>query len=137
MCEQLQEVSDVLSDFFHISKEGYTHKRCEKVISDYKMTKNNHWTKNLSKSQRASIQAKRNASKVSATPKWLTINHKEKIAIIYAWASTLTEQTGVRHEVDHVVPIRSRVVCGLHVPWNLQVVTAEKNRLKSNLFEVS
>ena len=38
--------------------------------------------------------------------------------------------TGVRHEVDHVWPIKGRKSCGLHVPWNLQVITWKENSRK-------
>ena len=73
--------------------------------------------------------AKRTAARIKATPSWA--NH-DAIRAIYREALRLTRETGVRHEVDHVVPLRSSVVCGLHVEANLQILTSAANKAKSN-----
>ena len=67
-----------------------------------------------------------------ATPKWLTPAQKREMREIYRIAITMTKMTGEQYVVDHIVPLRSDVVCGLHVPWNLRVVTAAENSAKSN-----
>lgn len=64
-----------------------------------------------------------------ATPVWAD---REAIKAIYVEAARMTLKTGVPHQVDHIVPIAGRNVCGLHVPANLRVITADANRLKSN-----
>lgn len=70
-----------------------------------------------------------------AAPKWLTAEHKAQIRKFYAIARWAMEETGEAYHVDHIVPIRGKHVCGLHVPWNLQVLSASENQRKSNLFE--
>jgi 5-methylcytosine-specific restriction endonuclease McrA len=67
-----------------------------------------------------------------ATPKWITAAQKLEMRKLYLTAMQLTKITGVRHVVDHIVPLISPVVCGLHVPWNLQVITQDENLKKSN-----
>src|SRR6478609_6473751 len=62
-----------------------------------------------------------------ATPPWLTEDHKLQIKKIYEECSRLTNSTGIDYNVDHMVPINGENVCGLHVPWNLRVITAEEN----------
>ena len=67
-----------------------------------------------------------------ATPSWLTAEQRMDIRLKYRVAIELSRRTGVRHAVDHIVPLQGESVCGLHVPWNLKVVTQEENLKKSN-----
>ena len=66
-----------------------------------------------------------------ATPKWLTKEQKAQIKAFYLEAERLKSETGIDHEVDHIVPVRGGIVSGLHVPWNLRVITAAENQLKN------
>ena len=65
-----------------------------------------------------------------ATPPWLTKEQRLEMELVYRDAAELTALTGVRHEVDHIWPIKGRKSCGLHVPWNLQVITWKENNRK-------
>lgn len=67
-----------------------------------------------------------------ATPPWVTAEQKLAIRDLYLNAMELTKITGERYVVDHIVPLISDEVCGLHVPWNLRVITQEENLKKSN-----
>ena len=67
-----------------------------------------------------------------ATPPWLTKEQRLEMELVYRDADELTALTGVRHEVDHIWPIKGRKSCGLHVPWNLQVITWKENNRKRN-----
>jgi 5-methylcytosine-specific restriction endonuclease McrA len=67
-----------------------------------------------------------------ATPKWLTENQKMEIRLKYRLAIELSRATGERHAVDHIIPLHGESVCGLHVPWNLQVLTQKDNLVKYN-----
>lgn len=74
----------------------------------------------------------RRSLKLNATPQWLTSIHKAQIQEMYDVAKALTVQTGVNHQVDHIHPLRGKNFSGMHVPWNLQVITAAENRSKRN-----
>ena len=64
-----------------------------------------------------------------ATPPWLPRSEIRRLDTI---ATELTRRTGERHVVDHIIPITHPYVCGLNVPWSLQVIPARANAHKSN-----
>ena len=82
---------------------------------------------------RADTKARRRKHR-EATPKWLTKKEKSEIRELYKIAITMSKTTGEQYVVDHIVPLRGEGVCGLHVPWNLRVITQEENLKKSNKF---
>jgi hypothetical protein len=55
---------------------------------------------------------------------------------VYAEAKRLSEETGIPHEVDHIIPLRGKLVSGLHVIANLRVVTRSENRRKSKRYDL-
>jgi len=88
--------------------------------------------KSVNKDKINANNAKRRASRLSRTPPWLCDNHKALIVKIYSEAKTKTNETGIKHHVDHIVPLQGKTVSGLHVPWNLQVLPEQENIQKSN-----
>lgn len=79
-----------------------------------------------------SYNAKRRARKIKATPKWLTTDDIKEMQDIYKKAKEISKKTGVEHQVDHIHPLKGVISLGLHVPWNLQILTKEENCKKSN-----
>ena len=71
----------------------------------------------------------RHAAKLRATPWWADM---DKIAAFYAEADRLTRETGIKHEVDHIYPLKGKNSCGLHVETNLQILTKSQNSSKGN-----
>lgn len=82
----------------------------------------------------AARAAKRRALKLKATPAWADL---DKIAAVYAEAKALREATGQEYHVDHVIPLQSKFVCGLHVETNLQILPGQANRSKGNRLPAS
>jgi len=118
--------------------------RCERVLSesDFRCTprtKHPQWCvrcrynayRNLrsKKSGRLlEISARRHLAERRQRPKWAD---GKKLRQVYAYARFLRD-CGVNCEVDHIVPLRGELVCGLHTPENLRVAMSRENRAKSN-----
>jgi hypothetical protein len=66
----------------------------------------------------------------AAEPSWLSAIEQAQIQEMYDVAAALTTQTGVKHHVDHIHPLKGGGFSGLHVPWNLQVLRAAENLSK-------
>jgi len=73
--------------------------------------------------ERAKVAA-RKAAKLQRTPSWSDLG---AIAGFY-------EGCPEGHEVDHIIPLRGKTVSGLHIRENLQYLSIEENRSKSNIF---
>jgi hypothetical protein len=85
--------------------------------------------KRKNKPAAAAKTAARNAGILQATPAWADM---KKIRAVYRAAAKLTKETGIPHHVDHMVPLNSKLVCGLHVENNLQVLPWIENLKKWN-----
>ena len=83
------------------------------------------------KTQYYANNALRRASKLQATPAW---SETEQIVTLYKEAKILEEETGIKQHIDHRVPLKNPLVCGLHCISNLQILSASANLSKHNRF---
>ena len=63
-----------------------------------------------------------------ATPPWCD---RSAIRAIFARAKRMTQETGIQHDVDHIIPLRGKTVSGLHIPANLRVIPSAENKRKA------
>lgn len=82
--------------------------------------------------KKRTINAARRARRRKAEPVWLRDEHKQAISEKYALSVRLAEERGEEYHVDHIWPLKGKGFRGLHVPWNLQVISASENRSKRN-----
>lgn len=118
------------------AQRGYRKKNKEKVAEEQRRSYRKHRKVRLEKSKEyqknnpekvTARNAKRKASKLQATPPWLTVEQLKEIESFYWLCKDLRAITGEEYHVDHIVPLQSKTVCGLHVPWNLQVLPWDIN----------
>lgn len=93
----------------------------DKIKQNVKRWRSHNWENTLVRHRY--YCAKRRAVKLKATPGWF---EKEKVELVYQKADELNMS------VDHVVPLVSDIVCGLHCWYNLQLLDQPLNSGKRN-----
>jgi hypothetical protein len=124
------EIKDRKSEWYLANREQVIDRaktRPAEKLREYRNT----WKENNKTQVRADTKARRRKHR-QATPPWLTRKQKTEIRQLYQIAITMTKTTREQYVVDHIVPLRGQDVCGLHVPWNMQVITQNENLKKSN-----
>lgn len=148
--ENKESISAQKREYYQLNKEKIKQKRKEYVARNRDKvleSLRNHYKDNIEQYKtyfkiyrkthrglRNSLEAKRHAAKLKRTPKWLTEEQLNEIKKIYDTARALTESTGIEHHVDHQAPLQGKNISGLHVPWNLQILTESENSKKHNKF---
>ena len=123
-------IKDRKSDWYQANRDAVIDRAKTRPVEKLREYRN-VWKENNVLQVRADTKARRRKHR-DATPPWLTRKQKTEIRQLYQIAITMTKTTGEQYVVDHIVPLRSPDVCGLHVPWNLRVITQEENLKKSN-----
>lgn len=124
------EVKEKKHEWYQANKEQVIQRAATRPVEVLRQYRN-AWKVNNKLQVLADNKVRRRKHR-QATPPWLTRKQKSEIRHLYEIAITMTKTTGEQYVVDHIVPLRSEVVCGLHVPWNLRVITQEENLIKSN-----
>lgn len=114
-----------IEDYRRRERESYARTKEKRAI------RMREW-RQANKSKIAFYAADRRAAIIKRTPKWLDELDKQLMEAWYWYAEFVTQETGVEHHVDHIVPLRGKFVSGLNVPWNLQVIPGTDNIKKGN-----
>lgn len=109
-----------------VIKERWASNNLDKIRERTKSYRENN------KARYAFLANQRRARKLRATPTWLTNEEHEDIFAYFVVREFFNTSMNDTYEVDHIVPLQGRGVCGLHVPWNLRVIPKAINSSKSN-----
>ena len=136
-----KEYAQTHKEAFAGYSKNYAERNPEKVKESQRKYKQGHKEeklayettyRELNRGKINAISGKSRATVVNSTPAWCDHAYCESL---YIEADRLTKLHGVNYHVDHIDPMKSKLVCGLHVPDNLQVVPAKVNRQKFNKFK--
>lgn len=112
------------------SQEGklwYTKNKDQKTLANkkhYEANKNLYFLKD----------SKRRAALKNAVPSWYSKEDDAEFLRLKAECEKLNKITGIVYEIDHIIPLQSKTVCGLHCKENWQILTRAQNRSKSNKY---
>jgi hypothetical protein len=93
-----------------------------KILNKNKISKNSKRYREKNRNRYSYYATLRRNILINATPKWVNLNEIKRIYLYRPKGKV----------VDHIVPLKGKTVCGLHVPWNLQYLTKSQNSKKIN-----
>ena len=141
-----EKIAEVQKAYSQANKErtnancaAYRRTNKEKIVAHYQANKERIIARKRGYAQANpgkvnATSAKRKAAKLQRTPNWLTREDYRAIRTLYETAAALTKATGIKHHVDHIIPLQGRTVSGFHCPTNLQILTQSENCSKHNKF---
>ena len=133
--QKIEENPNFLAELYARNKEYVLAKRAEYYRRDperYKERARKWAAGNRGKAN--AMKKAYKAARLKACPQWARNDSdlRTQMDEIYERAYRTSLETGTPHHVDHIIPLRGKNVSGLHVPWNLQILTASENCSKSN-----
>jgi 5-methylcytosine-specific restriction endonuclease McrA len=110
-------------------KRDYYYANKERLLKNAKErhAKNPH----LARSRASEIRHKRRVG----FSKILTKRQKKEVLDLRMGSKILEMLFGEKYSLDHIIPINNKSVCGLHAPWNMQILTHKENNRKLNRFD--
>jgi hypothetical protein len=121
-------------DKFNSNCNAYYYRHRERLLSEpyakKRLEKGNEWYL-LHPEVVTRKAASRRAAKLTAIPSWAD---NVKIQDVYTECHRVLTETGIKSVVDHMVPLRSPYVCGLHVHYNLTPLDPHENAKKHNIW---
>jgi hypothetical protein len=136
-CRECKRFKDLEYAANNREKAKQKAKEWYKNNKDYALKKNKEYGKEWrkeNKDKNCSKSSRYRSSKLKATPIWITNEHKWLIDEAYHLAKVRSKSTGFLWHVDHIIPLKGKNVCGLHVIENLQLLPAIQNISKGNKF---
>jgi len=123
--KQVLEKKSHYHEYYESYRKSLTEEQLEKRRASGRKSKKNNPAKYAAKEMR------RKAIRLQATPSW---SNKKIIDDYYLRAACWSKLSGEQFEVDHIVPLKSKFVCGLHCETNLRIISGRENRVKGNRY---
>lgn len=129
--KQKQQYREDNPEIVKAAKQIHYQKYRQKLLNQKKQYRQ------ANKGQIAYINAMRKKVVKQRTPKWTTLDDKWMLKQAYELAALRSELFGFKWHVDHIIPLQGKLISGLHVANNIQVIPAIDNIRKRNKFEIN